>query len=929
MSDLLIYDPSDNLLAILSNNSSDTCRFWDAPFKEELNRGSSFEFSVDAEHEDAQYITAENQVAFMDKDGNFRLFVIKETEDEGNENEAVTRAFCEPSMFELNDEPIEDVRPYNTTAEDALTRALVGTRWQVGTVASLGLNSTNFYYTYVSTAIEEIINTWGGELQDRVEIDSDGNIIGKYIDILPRRGQDTGKRWEIDKDLLSMKRIKKSYPKTALYGRGKSIETETGGFTRKTTFKDIVWSVASGDPADKPAGQEWVGDEDALALYGRKNSDDSLRHRFGFYEDYDIEDPTALLFATWSALQEQKRQFTNFEMDVFTLEDITGYEHEKVRLGDTTFAIDRRFKNPIEAEERVILFEYDVSSPEDTGKVALGQFIDLFSADQRLDDIEARVGEGSGIWDQVGGETGPIDEDDFRDIVPPKPIVTATGLFSKVLLEWERDYSAYMKHYEVYVSTVPGFTPDVSNLYAKELTSIITYEGEVNQQYYFKVRGVNRRDNPGPFSDEVSATTVRIRTFEMVVGSVTSSIIADLAVTAAELADQAVQEAKLGTGAVTSTKIANLAVGNAAIQNGAITNAKIGFAEIAEANIQDAAISRAKIQNAAIDNAKIADATITSAKIANIAAEKIVTGTLTAMTIVGSSLTSSAGLYSSKVQIYDGKIEFDHPSYTTDIVPFIRMKDSGYYTGPILVNRGNGNISLSAPRKGGGSYGEVYLGYVDSFTANTVVVWGQLNAAAGLSVSAAGISNNGTLTNAGKIFAQAGIQMQGGDFNAYGYSVFTDRSFRATSSVGEMESFIFKANSFTSYFQALSDNGVRCQNILRSAYVPCYALSYPGASKREWKTNIRDYEGSALEEVSKMRVRNYQFKSDYNEEVDGVLIRVKDESEVITRTGLILDEAPESVIEGEGIETYSLSAINTRAIQELLERVENLERKIS
>ncbi|MGE7637622.1 phage tail spike protein [Peribacillus frigoritolerans] len=174
---------------------------------------------------------------------------------------------CVPAMLELNDEIIKDVRPYNTTLKDAATRALTVTRWKVGEIAELGLNSTNFYYINVTEAITQVINTWGGELRDRVEINGN-KITGRFIDILPRRGADTDKRWVIDKDILKITNKTQSYPKTALYGRGSSLPTgddtsETEGFTRKITFSDVVWSKAKGDPVDKPAGQEWVGDPTA------------------------------------------------------------------------------------------------------------------------------------------------------------------------------------------------------------------------------------------------------------------------------------------------------------------------------------------------------------------------------------------------------------------------------------------------------------------------------------------------------------------------------------------------------------------------------------------------------------------------------------------------------------------------------------------
>ncbi|MEK3821363.1 phage tail spike protein [Cytobacillus sp. FSL W8-0315] len=534
MPELLIFDPDDNLLAVLSNEAEDACFFKTAPFKEVRNQGSFFEFVAQGDHEDSQYLVAENQVAFLDKDGYFRLFVIKEPDQTNGLDGPQIRCVCEPAMNELNEEWIEDVRPYNTTLADAQSRALAGTRWNPGISADLGINSINYYYISVNEAIQENINTWGGELRDRIEIE-DNKIVGRYIDILPRRGQDSGKIWEIDKDIISISHKVQSYPKTALYGRGASLETDNGGFTRKITFADIEWKVANGDPVNKPKGQEWVGDTGALAAFGRVNGDGTKRHRKGLYENGQQEDPAVLLQETWEALQQQKHQFHNYEMDVFLLEKISGYDHEKVRLGDTTFAIDRSFANPIEIEQRVISFEYDVADPDNTGTVELGQYIDLYSDDDRLDQVEAQLNNKSGIWNQI---EQPITDGKTENITPPKPIdLVATGASKSIIVEWFYLGALYIANYEVYASQVMGFTPDSSNLVFRGNTGMYTHRAESNQQWYFKVRAVNRHGVAGPFSDEATAQTARIISDDILFGPEIAAELRELSKTAGILAD--------------------------------------------------------------------------------------------------------------------------------------------------------------------------------------------------------------------------------------------------------------------------------------------------------------------------------------------------------------------------------------------------------
>ncbi|MGW6384180.1 phage tail spike protein [Peribacillus butanolivorans] len=371
----------------------------------------------------------------------------------------------------------------------------------------------------------------------------EGNrITGRFIDILPRRGEDIGKRWEIDKDILSITERVQSYPKTALYGRGSSLEIEdeegeaTGGFTRKITFADIEWKLENGDPVDKPKGQKWVGDPEALIVFGRENADGTLRHRKGIYESSEQEDPAVLLQETWEALQEQKHPIRNFEMSVFLLENIIGYEHEKVRLGDTTFALDYSFAKPIEVEERVISFEYDVSDPDNSGVVELGNFIDLYSDDARLDQIELELNDNKGLWNNSGKK--PITDDRIENVTPPKPLnVIASGLFQNVLVEWDFVNTISIANYEVYASQIQGFTPDISNLAFRGKTSIYTHQAGTNQQWYFRVRAVNTHGVTGPFSEEAMAQTARIISDDILFGPEIAEELKELSKEAQILAD--------------------------------------------------------------------------------------------------------------------------------------------------------------------------------------------------------------------------------------------------------------------------------------------------------------------------------------------------------------------------------------------------------
>lgn len=545
MGDILVFNPFDDLLAILSNEAEDACPIWNAPYQELLNRGSTVQLTAPAEHEDSQHLTEDNQIAFIDRDGYFRLFVIWKVEMyDGAEGPGVT-AYCKPGFLEVAEMPIEDVRPYNTTLKDAATRALKGCRWQVGIVADLGLNSTNFYFTTVKQALEDCVNTWGGELRDRIEIE-DNTIVGKYIDILPRRGQDAGKRVEIDKDIISWRYESETRPYTAAYGRGASLETENGGFTRRITFADVEWKVANGDPVDKPLGQMWVGDPHALQEDGLEDSNGQLMHRFYFYENGNLDDPAEILKETWADLQKQRVPYFNLEVDVLSLEEMSGYEHEKARLGDTLLAYNDSFARPLDIEARIISYTYDLADPDAPAVIELGEFIDRYGEEERdrIDKIESKLDERTGIWDNP--PVPEINPKHYPDIKPSKPIVIAEANFASVNLTWEYAFEEfYTQAFEVFVSEIPSFTVTADNLVYRGIGNGYNFIGEANKQYYFRVRAVNYHGRYSDMSNEVSATTARIISEDILFGPEVAAELRELSKTADILAPGSVDLDKI------------------------------------------------------------------------------------------------------------------------------------------------------------------------------------------------------------------------------------------------------------------------------------------------------------------------------------------------------------------------------------------------
>ncbi|WP_200411285.1 phage tail spike protein [Virgibacillus salexigens] len=496
---LFIFDKYDNLLAVTNN-------YIEARFKETVEKPVSFFISFPMTDEDAPYLIGGNQVAFRDLKGNFRLFTIREIDDQdGEATEKVVK--CMPGMQELTDVIVEERRPQDRTAKYVLGLILENSRWQVGSVAELGKNSTNFYFKDAYTYLGELTKIWGGEIVDRIEIEGN-RIAGRYIDIVHRKGSDTGKRFEIGKDIKNITRTVLYYPKTALYGKGSSLQTENEGHTRKITFRDVVWSKEKGDPVDKPKGQEWVGDPEAREKHGIPDHDTGkMMHRFGPFEDNDEEDPEVLLEKTWQAVQDEKEPKAQYKMDILTFYGIAGYEHEQVFLGDTGIARDKGIKPMVLIEARIMSWEYDIGNPRD-GKLVLGNILDLNSDDSGIDWVIDKVKDNAGNWDAGGG---PITDDKFPDIKPNVPTnVKAEGLFKGIMLSWDFESTYAIAAYEVYASQTNGFAPDPTNLVFRGKVGGYNYGADTDEKWYFRVRAMNTHGTTSDYSEQVSASTAQL-----------------------------------------------------------------------------------------------------------------------------------------------------------------------------------------------------------------------------------------------------------------------------------------------------------------------------------------------------------------------------------------------------------------------------------
>lgn len=236
------------------------------------------------------------------------------------------------AVSELSDEHINSQEITDKTPAQALTTVLFGTLWSVGTAAVSNVSSVDIARGSVWQAVGSIAQNWNCYIVPRVTVNTAGSITGRYLDIASADGVWRGVRLSVHKNMSdSSVVIDDSEVLTALYGYGGNVDVAQGGNqddkTEELTFADEVWTATSEHPA-KPAGQTYLEDPNATALYGRNG-----RPRYGYYQNGDIKDAAVLLEKTWEALQETSKpkiSITGTVADLYRL----GYKDQPIRLHD-------------------------------------------------------------------------------------------------------------------------------------------------------------------------------------------------------------------------------------------------------------------------------------------------------------------------------------------------------------------------------------------------------------------------------------------------------------------------------------------------------------------------------------------------------------------------------------------------------------------
>jgi hypothetical protein len=97
-----------------------------------------------------------------------------------------------------------------------------------------------------------------------------------------------------------------------------------------------------------------------------------------------------------------------------------------------------------------------------------------------------------------------------------------------------------------------------------------------------------------------------------------------------------------------------------------------------------------------------------------------------------------------------------------------------------------------------------------------------------------------------------------------------------------------------------------------SAFIPFNASSFIVGSMEDTKEEVEEYGETVLDKIKKTKVRKYKLKGHDTDRKD---------------IGLIFEESPPELQQGEGVSLYNMTAMLWKAVQELQEQIEGLKAK--
>ncbi|HEF1857026.1 TPA: phage tail protein [Bacillus cereus] len=357
---------TDQIVAAIQPND-----YWDDKRHWELkNNVDMLDFTVFDGTTHSATLQQQNLVLKEVRDGRIVPYVITETEKNSDKRSITT--YASGAWVQIAKSGIiKPQRIEGKTVNECIDMALVGMKWKRGKTDYAGFHTMTIdEFTDPLTFLKKIASLFKLEIQYRVEVQG-SQIIGWYVDMIQRRGRDTGKEIELGKDLIGVTRMEHS----------RDICTALVGFVKGEGDNVItIESINRGLP--------YLVDHDAFQRWNEHG-----KHKFGFYTPETEElhmTPQRLMTLMEIELKNRVNSSVSYEVEAQSIGRIFGLAHELINEGDTIRIKDTGFTPKLYLEARVIAGDESFTDPTQD-KYVFGDYREMTDPNEELRKIYNRI----------------------------------------------------------------------------------------------------------------------------------------------------------------------------------------------------------------------------------------------------------------------------------------------------------------------------------------------------------------------------------------------------------------------------------------------------------------------------------------------------------------------------------------------------------
>ncbi|CDN38372.1 phage tail spike protein [Bacillus thuringiensis] len=371
---------TDQIVAAIQPND-----YWDDKRHWELkNNVDMLDFAVFDGTTHSATLQQQNLVLKEVRDGRVVPYVITETEKNSDKRSITT--YASGAWVQIAKSGIiKPQRIEGKTVNEFMDMALVGMKWKRGKTDYAGFHTMTIdEFMDPLTFLKKIASLFKLEIQYRVEVQG-SQIVGWYVDMIQRRGRDTGKEIELGKDLIGVTRMEHS----------RDICTALVGFVKGEGDNVITIEGIN-------RGLPYIVDHDAFQRWNERG-----KHKFGFYTPETEElhmTPQRLMTLMEIELKKRINSSVSYEVEAQSIGRIFGLAHELINEGDTIRIKDTGFIPKLYLEARVIAGDESFTDPAQD-KYEFGDYREIVDPNEELRKIYNRIlskfGEKQEMLDQL------------------------------------------------------------------------------------------------------------------------------------------------------------------------------------------------------------------------------------------------------------------------------------------------------------------------------------------------------------------------------------------------------------------------------------------------------------------------------------------------------------------------------------------------